>query len=75
MAYNPFTECEVVEREASLRRDSELITKQSIWYVESKYWRVQAASEEDAKRIAEIIRGAYKSGADSDDTEETTDDQ
>ena len=49
--YNPFAECEAYGSEHGTG-----------WGVRSKYWAIPCTNEGTAKRLAEIIRTAYKSG-------------
>lgn len=49
--YNPFAECKAMGSEHGTG-----------WSVVSKYWNIPCTNEGTAKRIAEIIQGAYKSG-------------
>ena len=49
--YNPFAECEAYGSEHGTG-----------WGVRSKYWVIPCTNEGTAKRLAEIIRTAYKSG-------------
>lgn len=49
--YNPFAECEAYGSEHGTG-----------WGVRSKYWTIPCTNEGTAKRLAEIIRAAYKSG-------------
>lgn len=48
-ANNPYTNCSAVEGEHG-------------WCVLSRYWKVGAASEADARRLVEVINGAYRAG-------------
>jgi hypothetical protein len=51
---NPFTDCRVVSDIALGRSDK--------WFVSSVFWTVPCVSEAAAKRLCEIIQGAYRAG-------------
>jgi hypothetical protein len=51
---NPFTDCHVVSEIALGRSDK--------WFVSSDFWTVPCVSETSAKRLCEIIQGAYRAG-------------